>query len=233
MDDKKKMMIVGSLVAVLLAVGAFQLLAPAPKPAIAPEPDKTSVVAQSGNPADPDAEVKDPVRAKLESLLNEGVSVRDPFVPTGDIPAEALAPISKIAPPSADPTRQERPAAGRRSTGSSWDGGAAPWNPLPGSLPAAGGGVVPTGGGMSGQIGAGGGPTPGENTGGSSYKVKGTIVGNTKMAVFEDDKGNQKLVPLGGSVDGDTKVVGISNGKVKVRRGGRTEEVGVQPEDRR
>jgi hypothetical protein len=37
------------------------------------------------------------------------------------------------------------------------------------------------------------------------------------MAVFKDSQGNQRIVPLGGYVDADTKVVGIERGKVRVK----------------
>ena len=54
-----------------------------------------------------------------------------------------------------------------------------------------------------------------------AYTLKGVLVGKKPMAVFEDDNGNQRLVPLGGSLDGDSKVVGIEKGKVRIRHRGK------------
>src|SRR5207237_5169748 len=57
------------------------------------------------------------------------------------------------------------------------------------------------------------------------YKVKGVILGDKPMAVFEDDNGNQRLVPLGGSVDGDSRVIGIEKGKVRVKHRGKPQSL--------
>jgi type II secretory pathway component PulC len=77
-----------------------------------------------------------------------------------------------------------------------------------------------------GAIGAGGGAgltqgAPLRQPGEFAYQVKGVIVGKKPMAVFEDDNGNQRLVPLGGSLDGDSKVVAIEKGKVRIRHHGK------------
>lgn len=55
-----------------------------------------------------------------------------------------------------------------------------------------------------------------------TYSVSGVILGNRPAAVITDDKGNQRLVSVGGSVDGDGKIIAIERGKVVVKRKGKT-----------
>lgn len=57
---------------------------------------------------------------------------------------------------------------------------------------------------------------------GAGYAVSGVILGSRPAAVFVDAQGGERLVPLNGSVDGDTKVVGIEKGAVSVRFRGKT-----------
>lgn len=52
-----------------------------------------------------------------------------------------------------------------------------------------------------------------------SYVLVGVVMGDTPAAVFADASGNQRLITLGGSIDGDSKVVAIENGKVVVKFG--------------
>jgi hypothetical protein len=59
------------------------------------------------------------------------------------------------------------------------------------------------------------------------FQVKGVIVGQKPMAVIEDDNGSQRLVPLGGSVDSDSTVVGIEKGKVKIRHKGKNKTLNL------
>jgi hypothetical protein len=54
------------------------------------------------------------------------------------------------------------------------------------------------------------------------YSVSGVIVGQHPAAVFTDAQGNQRLVQLGGSLDAETKVIGIEKGKVTVKHGSKT-----------
>lgn len=62
--------------------------------------------------------------------------------------------------------------------------------------------------------------------------MKGIIVGNTRMVVLEDAEGNQKLVPEGGSVDGDTTIVTVRENKVKISTRGRRQDVPLEEERR-
>ncbi len=56
-----------------------------------------------------------------------------------------------------------------------------------------------------------------------SYSVSGVITGDRSAAVFVDSKGNQRLISLGGSIDGDATVVGITQSKVTVNSTERNE----------
>lgn len=49
------------------------------------------------------------------------------------------------------------------------------------------------------------------------YTLTGVITGAEPAAVFVDGKGNQLLVRTGGSLDGDSRVVSIRPGRVRVR----------------
>ena len=53
------------------------------------------------------------------------------------------------------------------------------------------------------------------------YQVSGVIVGSKPAAVFTDSGGNQRLVPVGGSLDGDSKVISIDKGQVTVEHRGK------------
>lgn len=49
------------------------------------------------------------------------------------------------------------------------------------------------------------------------YTLVGVVMGDMPVAVFADATGNQRLITLGGSLDGDSKVVAIEKGKVTVK----------------
>lgn len=54
-----------------------------------------------------------------------------------------------------------------------------------------------------------------------AYSLSGVILGSKPAAVFTDGSGNQRLVVVGGSVDGDSQVLSVSQGKVVVRHQGK------------
>ncbi len=234
LDDKKKLMVLGAMAAVLLAVGAFQFMGsgPAPKPVTAeagqekPKDGAASEVASK----DPKME-EDPVRAQILDLLNPTVSTRDPFMPSGQIAQDMT--------PPANPDTSQKPipapstsGGGSRRGGSNFDSeGFKPWGPptLQGELNPNGPKLVAApSGNNTGSPNGGSAQSPDE----FGYKVKGIIEGKTKMAVFEDQAGNQKLVPVGGSVDGDSVVEDVVDGKVKVKHRGKSKNIKIE-EDRR
>ena len=46
-------------------------------------------------------------------------------------------------------------------------------------------------------------------------------MGDRPMAVFADSQGNERIVPVGSSLDGDSQVVSVMAGAVKVRAHGK------------
>ncbi len=58
------------------------------------------------------------------------------------------------------------------------------------------------------------------------YTVSGTMTGGDKpVAVFTDSNGNQRLVPVGGSLDGDSKVISIEKGSVVIEHRGKKQRI--------
>lgn len=47
-------------------------------------------------------------------------------------------------------------------------------------------------------------------------------MGDRPMAVFADSQGNERIVPVGSSLDGDSQVVSVQAGAVKLRVHGKT-----------
>lgn len=232
-NNTKQLAIVGVLAAVLLAVGAFQFMGPSPAPV---PPADTTVAA--GGPTEAPLEGEgivegktpaDPVREALLSYATSNATPRDPFKPAGTLAQEYAMPQGKIAPPAPAPV-VGNPNEGRTSRPNRIPrNDVGPVNPMEGSFPGGGSmGLAPTG-----PIASGANPgVPSTITGGSSYKVKGIIVGTTRMVVLEDADGNQKLVPEGGSVDGDTTVVKVQGNTVKISSKGRRKDVALEEERR-
>ncbi len=232
-NSSKQLAIVGVLAAVLLAVGAFQFMGPSPTPV---PPAETTVA--GGEPTEAPLEGEglvegkvpsDPVREALLSYATSSATPRDPFKPAGSLAQEYAMPPGKVAPPVPAPVvgNPNEGRSGRSGRNSNLEIGA--MNPMGGSFPDGGSiGLAPTGPVASGADPGG----PSTITGGSSYKVKGIIVGTTRMVVLEDADGNQKLVPEGGSVDGDTTVVKVQGNTVKISSKGRRKDVALEEERR-
>jgi type II secretory pathway component PulC len=62
--------------------------------------------------------------------------------------------------------------------------------------------------------------------------VRGIVIGNRSVAVFEDENGNQRLIPEGGSVDGQTRVKRIERGRVTVETQGKEKTLTIEEEAR-
>lgn len=218
-DDKKKLIVLGVLAAVLLGVGAFSFLgggSPAPKPT-------PTVVEKDKNPGDT-AQVKvdedgNPIAgsegeedAPKNPLYAAELPQRDPFV-SRSLPGEPVGQPPVLPPPS-QPVKRSSNGGRRHSPPSSFGGGGYAPVELSGSLPAANGGSVtltPTG------------PDPSI----PSYSLSGTMNGAKKIAVFTDSQGNQRLVPEGGSLDGDSKVVAIEKGSVTIEYRGKKQRLSL------
>lgn len=222
MDDKKKILILGALFAVMIGVGAFQFVksgdpapaAPAEKkseetPAgdasATAEPKSSPDESQGGDKASGDPTV-DPaliVAAKLDP--------RDPFDGRKWEKTEEVAP--SVPPPAAAPKQPS--SASRPPRGISGAGFRPAGVPIEGVLPEAG---APVAGMPQGQL-----PSVED----FPYVVSGTVSGDRPVVILTDPAGKQKIVPVGGQVDGDSEIVSISNGKVTVRHRGKTKTVPV------
>lgn len=210
-NDKKKLVIIGVLGVVILGVGAFQFMGGSsnpPKPAATKSAPKADV-ANGAQPKD----AKDDLSKMVASTLPQ----RDPFQP-GTLPDDPSRP--QPPKPEVEPPKQVKNPLmkGTRRAGSNYS--VPPVTPMTGQLP------DPTGaGGPSGPIGANGmNVQPGKplrQPGEFAYSVNGVVLGSRPAAVFQDDNGNQRLVPVGGSVDGDSRVVSIERGKVTVQHKGK------------
>lgn len=247
-NEKKKILIVGALALVLVAVGAFTFIGggsggsgavastntgegakaantdEAQKSA-ADEGSGTTAGAQAGQsgegaqgtpPGEDPAQEGGTVAANGQAGVGTGPIAATPFAPrdpflvpmayAANIPAQqTVEPPKPVQPTNSQP-------AGLGQSG----GGFKPVDPMGGSLP---------GGGLPG-------PAAPAMVAKPMYRVKGILLGSKPMAVFEDGSGNQRLVPLGGSVDGDTKVVAIEKGKVKVSHKGKEHTLTIDEEAR-
>jgi len=228
MDDKKKIAALAALFIVMIGVGAFQFIksgspeAPAPKAATEPQTAsaKTEKVASETDPsgkqadehaektenadkADKAEETKTEVDPALVAAARLGK--RDPF-DGRQWDKSLVRPDNTPAPPTIAPPIQ-RP---KRSIS-----GQLPFDPTKvGVLPEGGGPAITPGGKLP-------------NLDEFPYTVSGTILGDRPCVVVTDTEGKQKVVPVGGSIDGDSQVLSISKGKVTVRHRGKTKTFSV------
>lgn len=61
-----------------------------------------------------------------------------------------------------------------------------------------------------------------------TYTVNGVMLGAKPLAIFADAQGNQRIVPLGGSIDADTTVIDIEKLAVTIRFHGKTLRLTVE-----
>jgi hypothetical protein len=216
-DDKKKLIILGALVAVLAGVGAFTFLSggstPTPPPVAATadtktdDTQKTTVVDENGKPVNEEvatSSVKNPLYAAE-------LPQRDPFQVSG-FGAQEFQP--RVPQPIPQPRPTQRRPSGRRSSGGG-DFSIPPYSPLSGSLPVAGGGSVTV-------------PPTGPDPSTFGYTVSGTMTGGKRpVAVFSDSSGNQRLVPGGGSLDGDSIVIAVEKGAVTIEHRGKKQRLSL------
>ncbi|MBX3111835.1 MAG: hypothetical protein KF857_07485 [Fimbriimonadaceae bacterium] len=207
MQDKKKLLVVGALVMVLCAVGAFTLMGGGGGSSAAAKPQATTKGSEKA--AEPETTV-DPAQEKINKLIASmgaygSMESRDPFA----VPAEAK---SAVEPPPAPPVQKPSAPAksGRSSRPPRMEGGTAPWQ-----LPMPNGGQLPNGNQLPAQI------VP-------RYRVKGVLVGKKSVVVIEDSNGNQRLVPQGGQLDPTTRVTNIEKGQITVNENGKSKTLPIE-----
>jgi hypothetical protein len=221
--DKKKLAII-ALVVVILGIGAFQMTSGGSS-APAPGPKKASH-------HEPTASSHD-TTGKTAALNNAmGQPAPDGTAPAGTSPAAGTPGTleagkqTKVAVAEYDLPERDPFDGGKFLPREPVGGAPAPQKPLSnhmssppvmptigGTLPAPGGQIVLPN--VPGQA-----PVKPVDT--FDYTVSGVVTGDRPAAVFSDSKGNQRLIQVGASLDGDTKVIAISRGKVTVRYHGKT-----------
>lgn len=209
--QKKKTILVAILGSVLLGVGAFQFIGGGEEKK--PEKkDKAKAEAKSEGGAttsgDATKELKDLVANSQISEDNPAglvysipLSQRDPFAQRGvtlEKPANADPPKTT----QSQPAQPAPPPIGNRNPGS--------W--VPPVFPSGPGGEGLPPGPIDTQPG-----TPMRQPGEFAFVPVGVIDGAHPAVVFQDDSGNQVLVPLGGSVGPNSVVTKIENNKITVR----------------
>lgn len=237
MEDKKKILMLGALLVVMLGVGAFQVMQPA---APAPTAEKiepkgkegeTKLASRQEGEGEPGAEKAEPTVPEFDPALVQVVQLehRDPF----DGRKWAEAGISGMPKPETHTPKVQQSVQNANQYSGQQRSGARSMPEIPPMQ--IGGNLEPTlpgvnqGGGM--QTGA---PT-GAVAGGTMpsfedvpYQVSGVVSGKRQAAVFKDSSGNQRLVRVGDKLDDDTVVTGVSRGKVVVKRHGKTKVLNVE-----
>ena len=197
--EKKQMIVVGVLVALVLSVGAFQFTRKDPVPVaqpkvVKPEPTK---------PGDKDFKM---VPLKYPELIP--LAVKDPFetasfaagpkpIETPPVETKTQVPGTAITKPTRDKLTKLPPSgdfAGDKTFTSSGIGEVKPQE-------------VPE-------------PIFG-------YTLIGIVEGAYPAAVFEDGKGNQQLVEVGQGIGPSATILSISRGKVRVQFNARTLNLNV------
>lgn len=208
--DKRKVIVIAVLAVAVLGIGAFQFVgmsAAAPKSASkksAKAKEKSDKDPESGS--SPEAELKKQLVAQLVSGI---LPRRDPFqqmnAPT---PTDPNAAVKETLP--------DRPKAPPIPRGGNPRHEEVPPFKIEGSLPPAKGSSEDGGKAVRVEKSA-----PLRQPNEFAYTLTGVIVGEKSMCVFQNDAGNQFLVPVGGKLDGDAEVTKISRGEVTVRHRGK------------
>lgn len=202
MDEKKKIIVMAALFLVVIGVGAFQFSSvqgPTEDPGVKKKAEEEKKL---------EAEKRKQQQEQEHEILNpmfaQNLPPRDPFAP-GKLAEEPPAPPAE--------TPQPKPLKPSRSFKA--DPGFKPFDPGA-AIP-----ELPKPGALEGTIGLQA-STPIRPADQLAYTLKGVLLGEKPMAVLQDESGNQRLVALGASIDGDSRVTDISQGKVTVRHKGKT-----------
>jgi hypothetical protein len=206
-DDKKKYIVVGALAVVMAGVGAFTFMGgEAPPPVVVAEKPAADAAKVTMTQVDENGNVVqtgNPEDLPKNPLYAADLPQRDPF--------KSKMSFGQDFQP-AKPTQTVRPVPRAERT-TPKPSGFRPYD-FGGSLPTAGGDVTIT------QTG----PDPRQ----FNYTVSGVITGGNKpAAVFTDSTGNQRLVPVGGSLDGDSKVVSVEKGHVTIEHRGKKQRLSL------
>lgn len=162
-------------------------------------------------------------KGAVQPKPDESSKLRDPFAKPSNVSGVSSdvtmrAPAATTPKPASMEGTPSMPAAPRS--------GKQPWlqplSPSGGSLPSAGGAPLPMGGNPGSRNGA---PAFKSNP---RYKLKGVLQGAVSVAVLEDADGNERMVRIGEQCDADTKVTGISRGRITVQEKGKDKTLVIE-----
>ncbi len=201
MDEKKKIIAMVLLFIVVIGVGAFQfssIKGPSESSAVKQKVEQEKKLEAEKKKLDEENGNKE----IINPMFAQNLPARDPFSP-GTLPEEPTGSTS---------SNQQNPQPLK------------PANMGPGFKPFDPGATIPMLPGTGNQKGTIGiqQTAPIQPADQLAYSLKGILLGEKPAAVFQDDSGNQRLVALGGSIDGDSRVTNISQGTVTVRHKGKT-----------
>jgi hypothetical protein len=206
--DKKQLVVVGVLVLVVLAIGAFQFMGMRPKPvAKEDEPkkeDKGEIVAQN--------DVQDPVKTMVEQLTGQASMPRNPFEAQAVVLEDEKETTTQPDPEITNGNGNVgRPPNGYKSEIGVGGFGGAQVEP-----------VDPTNGnGLNGNSNITNGQ-PVQYSGDAPYILRGVIIGRKTMCMLQDAKGRDHLVREGENVPGtDHTILSITQKEIKINYQGR------------
>lgn len=204
-NEKKKTIILGVLIAMVLGIGAWQFMGSGSEPTSKKPEPKAS------------AEATQPTDDATENLTAEndpslfGLKRKNPFQPY-KLPQDTSVANNQNtivkAPEENTPRRPNGPRLSPQYGGS--------MNPYPIESP--GSNPIPNPN-ANVQLNPG---TPMRSPNEFAYSLSGVVDGPNPVAVFVSDSGQQKMVPLNGSIEPGSRVVGIRDGKVVVSHKGKT-----------
>ncbi len=188
------------------AIGGSRCGGGGSEPPAPPKKEKPKATAQTTDPKESEAGT---VASEDPGVINEGAIVAAAALPARDpFDGSMYQPKPQEIKPTPPPTTAPQPRGPRGSI----TGKLPPFDPGMGSLP------NPTGnGGITLEPGK-----PMVDPTAFGYGVSGVITGAQPAAVFTDANGAQRLISEGGAIDGDSRVISISRGKVVVRHKNKT-----------
>lgn len=211
-DDKKKMMVLGVLGVVLVGIGAFTMI-----PQEGPPPPSTASGWKppvEGTETATSAEEQEPAKnPSVVALLDR----RDPFDVPDNMEEKRPEASSQEVPPPPTPR-----ASSRRSRENWRPSGMRNMPDFDFQLPGARNEVevrpaTPPTEAINDATSNPGAVTPPKDPEPTfDYGVNGVILGRRPAAVLTDKQGNQKLVVMGGAIDGDATLVDVRPGAVIV-----------------
>lgn len=199
-NDKRKLAILGVLIAAILGIGAWQFTSALRAPERKQKTVPPTAAAQK--------QQQQPQQQPIAELDRIGLTRRNPFQPSALPDMTPTTPTTSSPPPP--PSNQPRSNGSPRIT-PQIDTKLPPFQ-LPGD-PIAGAGTP----GVSID------PAPPLRSEDEfAYSLIGILEGPRPMAVFKDDSGKQHLARVGENISSKSKLVKIQNGKVTVQHNGKT-----------